>query len=494
MELIDRKKGQVSDMKYLVTGYHPIELYHYFEDLCAIPHGSGNEAGVASYLCAFAQSHGLDFVRDEVNNVLIRKGATAGYEGKPAILLQGHMDMVCEKNSTTIHDFEKDPLELIVEDGWLRANGTTLGGDDGAAVAMMLAVLSDESVSHPDLECLFTVGEETRMVGADAFDYSLLKARKLINLDSEEEGIVTVSCAGGTDLALCYPAETLDCQGRTIRLSVRGLAGGHSGAEIHLGRANANRVLARLLAVLYDDTPFHLVSISGGNKRNAIPREAEAEISVLDEKRAIEILLREEGRIKAELCAEDLGFCLHVGKGVVREKMYSYKDSSAAINLLLMLPNGVIAMSPSVEGFVRTSSNLGIVTTTDSGIRADIMARSSCDSEMDALMLHFKRLAKLLGAEMVVEDHHSGWELNPNSDLTTLYTEVYREQNPEKEPIVCGIHAGLECGIMISKLGEKTDAISIGPDMKNIHTPDEKLSLPSLERSYALLTEMLKRS
>ncbi|MGM9637373.1 MAG: beta-Ala-His dipeptidase [Eubacteriales bacterium] len=481
-------------MSYLISGYEPASLFRYFEDICKIPHGSGNEEKIADYLCDFARSRGLFFLRDDLNNVFMRKDATVGYEDHPPVLLQGHMDMVCEKNKDTVHDFEKDPLDLTIENGWLRAKGTTLGGDDGAAVAMMLAALSDESLPHPMLECLFTTGEETRMAGADGFDYSVVKSRKLINLDSEAEGVVTVSCAGGTDLALNYPVDRIKESGRTLRISVKGLAGGHSGAEIHLCRGNACRILARLLSVLYEDEPFHLISISGGNKRNAIPREAEAEISVLDEKRATEVLLAEERRISAELSPADRSFRVHVGKGCVREEMFSYKDTSAVLNLLLTVPNGVIAMSPTVENFVRTSSNIGILTTDETGVHLGIMARSSQDSELDAQLIVFRRLAKLIGAEYVLEDHHAGWELCPDSQLTRDYVEVWKALYPEKEPIVCGIHAGLECGIILSKLDGPCDAISIGPDMQAIHTPDEALSLISCQRTYALLAEMLKRA
>lgn len=478
---------------YLISGYRPESLFHYFEDISRIPRGSGNESGIADYLCDFARSRGLFCLRDKENNVFMRKEASPGYADHPAVLLQGHTDMVCEKNAGTVHDFLRDPLDLYIEDGWLRARGTTLGGDDGAAVAIMLALLDDGGLAHPMLECLFTTGEETRMTGADAFDYSVVQARKLINLDSESEGVVTVSCAGSADVTLNYPADRIRESGRSLKVSVKGLAGGHSGAEIHLGRGNANRILARLLAVLYDDTPFHLISVFGGSKRNAIPREAGAEICVPDEKKAAEILLAEEAEIRAELPDADSDFRVHVGKGSIREEMFSYKDTSAVLNLLLSVPDGVIAMSPAVKDFVRTSSNIGVVTTDAAGVHAGIMVRSSCDSEMDAALLILRRLAKLIGAGYVLEDRHAGWELCPDSALTRDYVETWKALYPEKEPVVCGIHAGLECGIILSKLDGKCDAISIGPDMRGIHTPGEALSLASCERTYKLVAEMLRR-
>lgn len=478
-------------MKYILNGYKPETMFHCFEDICAIPHGSGNEKAVASYVCDFAEKHGLEFFHDSADNVLVKKPASKGMEDRPTVMLQGHMDMVCEKNGDTVHDFLTDPLKLYVEDGWLRARGTTLGGDDGAAIAMMLAILDDDSLRHPALECLFTTGEETSMVGANAFDFGKIRARKIINLDSEEEGIVTVSCAGGADSIFDVYIEKAPYEGRSIRLSVKGLAGGHSGAEIHMCRANANKVMARLLARLYASEPFRLVSVSGGNKRNAIAREAEAELCVLDEKAAIKVLLDEEAKISSELSEADSGFRLHVGKGRVCNSAMTYRSTSAVINMMLLLPNGVIAMSPSVKDFVRTSSNLGVVTTEEVKVRVIAMSRSSCDSELDALLLEFGRLAKLIGAEMTQSDRYSGWEFNPDSGLARDYVRIYEEQNPGKKAVVAGIHAGLECGVIISKIGESCDAISIGPDMKNIHTPDEALSLESCERTYKLLVEML---
>lgn len=480
-------------MNYIINGYSPATLFRYFEDISAIPRGSGNERAIADYLCAFAEEHSLEYLRDGANNVLIKKPASQGCEGRPAVMLQGHTDMVCEKESGVTHDFEKDPLKLKITDGWLSATGTTLGGDDGAAVAMMLAILDDNAIAHPTLECLFTTAEETSMGGANAFDFSSVSARRIINLDSEEEGIVTVSCAGGADCIFELDTESTPYNGRSIKLTVKGLAGGHSGAEIHLCRANANKILARLLARLYDDEPFKLVSINGGNKRNAIPREATAELCVIDEVRAKYVLLEEERKITADLSAADSGFRLHIDKGHRMERAMTYRSTSTAINLLLLTPNGPIAMSPTIENFVRTSSNLGVVTTdTENGkIRAVAMARSSCDSELDALITEFRRHAKLVGAEFAVEGRYSGWSPAASSELTKLYVDCYERQNPGKKATVAGIHAGLECGVIISKLGGDCDAISIGPNMRDIHTPNERLDLASCEHTYDLVVDML---
>lgn len=481
-------------MNYITDGLHPAGMLRFFEDICRIPHGSGNEQAISDYLMAFARERGLECYQDETLNVFIVKDATPDCADKPALLLQGHMDMVCEKNSDVVHDFLTDPIVPYVDGDWMRARGTTLGGDDGIAVAIILAILDDDTISHPRLECLITTGEETRMEGAGKFDYSRVTARRLINLDSEDEGVATASCAGGMDICFTHRTDRIPCPGRPIKLTVKGLAGGHSGADIHLCRGNANRIMGRLLAVLYEDTPFNLVTVSGGNKRNAIPREAFAEIFVDDPKAATAILLAEEAKLKKELSDADAGFKLLIGKGAPADAMLTYKDSSTVINLLTLLPDGVVAMSPFVEGFVRTSSNTGVVTSAPEAVEVAVMARSSSDSEMDALTLTFKRLAKALGVQMVIEDRHAGWDFDPNSKLAADFVEVYRETfGADSTPVVNAIHAGLECGIIVSALNGECDAISIGPTLRDIHTPDEALYIPSCERLWTLLLNLMKK-
>lgn len=480
-------------MNYLTEGMEPARMLRFFEEICKIPHGSGNEQAISDYLMQFAHERGLSCYQDEALNVFICKDATPDLAHKPAILLQGHMDMVCEKNADVQHDFLTDPIVPYIDGDWMRARGTTLGGDDGIAVAIIMALLDDNTVSHPRLECLITTGEETNMVGADAFDYSKVTARRLINLDSEDEGVATASCAGGMDLSFVHRADRIVCPGRPMKITVKGLAGGHSGADIHLCRGNANRIMGRLLSVLYDVTPFNLVSVAGGNKRNAIPREAVAEVYVDDWNAATEILLAEEEKLKKELSAADSNFKVLIGKGTPTNSMMTYKDSSTAINLLTLLPDGVVAMSPFVEGFVRTSSNTGVVTTDERGVCVSVMARSSSDSEMDALTLTFKRLAKALGVEMVIEDRHSGWDFNPDSKLAADFVRVYRETfGEDSQPVVNAIHAGLECGIIIAAMGGDCDAISIGPTLRDIHTPDEALYLPSCGKLWTLLLNLLR--
>ena len=480
-------------MDFVTKGYEPYNVLGYFEKLCAIPRGSGNEAGVADMLCDFARLHSLEYYKDEYNNVLIKKKGSAGKENDPPVMLQGHTDMVCEKNGETVHDFLTDPLSLYIKDGKLCATGTTLGGDDGIAVAYMLAILEDEGLAHPPLECLFTSEEETGMNGAMNFDYSRVSARKIINIDSEEEGKVTMSCAGAVDMGIVREIERLPANGRTLKISITGLAGGHSGTEINENRSNAIRIMGRILARLYSDTPFNLCIIEGGNKRNAIPRECEAQIYVLDSAKARETVEDEVKKIRGELTYADKGMKVRLSKGQTDAPMLSYKDSSAVINMMTLYQNGVISMSPDREGLVRCSSNMGRISTKENSVTLEIMSRSSSDSEMDALLVTFARLSKALEALMTIYDRHPGWDYNPNSALANKYVEVFdRLYGGERgRAEKCAIHAGLECGIIIGALGGNADAISIGPDIYNIHTPDEALDLASVKRTYNLLLTML---
>ncbi len=480
-------------MEFAASEYEIKKVLNYFERLCAIPHGSGNEEQAANMLCEFAKEHSLEYYKDEYNNVLIKKDGSIGREGEPSLMLQGHIDMVCEKNKDTVHDFSRDPLSLYVSDGLLRAKGTTLGGDDGIAVAYMMAFLEDETLSHPPLECLFTSGEETGMLGAMNFDYSKVSSRRIINMDSEEEGKVTMSCAGAADLLLEKSFERIGSKGRALKISVTGLAGGHSGTEINENRSNAIRIMGRLLARLYSDTPFNLCAVNGGNKRNAIPRECEAQIYVLDSDKAIRIVQEESEKIRGEISKADKGMKIRCQKGDTDFPALTYKDSSAVINVMTLSPNGVISMSPDSLGLVRCSSNLGRISTSENKIVAEVMARSSSDSEMDALIIVFKRLSKLLDMSATLSDRHPGWDYDPKSQLAdkyvTIYDRLYGSEGKRAER--CAIHAGLECGIIIGALGGETDAISIGPNIYNIHTPDEALDLASVKRTYDLLVAML---
>ncbi len=480
-------------MNYIVNGYEPKRLFEIFEEISAIPRGSGNEKGIADYICAYAEKLGLFYVRDNVNNVFVRKNAGKGYENKPAILLQGHTDMVCEKNASTVHDFTKDPLKLIVKDGYLMADGTTLGADDGVAVAMMLALLEYDSEPLPMLECLFTVSEETSLLGAEAFDYSVVSARTMINMDSEGEGLAVVSSAGGADACYTVKTDRVKCPERPVKLTVTGLAGGHSGADISTCRMNANRVMGRILARLYDKKPFNLVSIKGGNMKNAIARECVAEISVLDAeliKNELEIIRSE---LADEVCADDKNIKIYLDKGKISENMLTYKDTSTVISLLTLAPNGVYAMSSDFEGLVRTSCNCGVVEGNESEIKVWVKTRSSASSEHDVLLANLVRLGKVLSVPCGISGIYEAWDFCRESAIADKFKSKFVELFPESGivPKTAAIHAGLECGTIISRLGS-CDTIAIGPNVYGIHSPDERLELASLERSWKLVLALIK--
>ncbi len=479
-------------MEYLIKGRRHPAFFRFFEEISAIPRGSGNEAGIARYLAAFAAARGLFCTVDDFNNVLIRTPATPGYENTPPLLLQGHTDMVCEKNADCAHDFTKDPLSLYVEDGLLRARGTTLGGDDGAAVALMLAFLDDDTLPHPLVECLFTSGEETSLVGASHFDCSQLLSRRMLNLDTELDGEAIASCAGSADLVFSRECESETVKEHTLNIALSGLAGGHSGADIALGRANAIKLMARLLAHVYTDCPFRLVTLEGGSKRNAIPRECRAQIITLEPERARRLLEEEGGRITAELSAADASFRLRFSRGRLVERCFSYRDSSALLNLILLSPCGVISFSPAKPDFVRTSASMGLCRAADGHMEAAVMARSSCDSEMDALLVTYGRLAKALDFALALDGRSSGWDLNPDSKLAKEYLETYSTLFPDKKPVVNGIHAGLECGIFVGKL-PGMDALSVGPTIYDIHSPDEAMDLDSCDRFCDLVFAMIAK-
>lgn len=484
-------------MNQVIHGYEPASLFRYFEEISAIPRGSGNEQAIADYLENFAKEHQLWYVRDALNNVFIRKDATPDMVGKPAILLQGHTDMVCEQNEGTNHDFETEGLDLYVENGWLKARGTTLGGDDGVAVAIMLNALADNTLSHPMLECLFTTGEETGLYGAAGFDYSVVTARKLINLDSEEEGVATVSCAGGIGLDFRMKAERLPIPSiaRPISVELSGLVGGHSGADIILERGNACVLLCQMLSALYNEHPFTLVTVSGGSRGNAIPREAKAVIFTDKPTEATAFLKEYAKTVKEWLPREDKKLRLRVDKVKGKyDSMLSYADTSRLLSLVTFVPNGVIARMKDIPSMVETSNNLGVIRDEgENGILFIYHGRSSLDSKMDVLSLTAERVAKALQLELDVNGRYSGWPMLPDSalgaDFLAVANEIYGEG---VTPRLAAIHAGLECGIICAAV-PGMDAISIGPILHGIHAPGEALELGSFARLWQIVATMLAK-
>ena len=463
---------------FVLSHLEPGNVFRFFEELSRIPRESGHTDAVSAWVEDFARTRGLRCRRDELGNVVIWKDASPGYEGHPAVILQGHTDMVCVQAPGTDHDFEKDPLTLVLDGDWLRAENTTLGGDDGAAVAMMLALLDDDAIPHPPIEAVFTVDEEIGLLGAAGLDCSDLEGRMLINLDSEDEGVLTAGCAGGArcDLTLSLPMRP--ASGKLCTLELTGLPGGHSGAEIHKNIPNANRVLAQCLQALPD---ARLVSLCGGEQDNAIP----------DRARAVFVLPEDQTESAPEKFHElkSGAACSFTWAGHAPADALSPEDTRRAVSLILSAPNGVQAMEPDLPGQVRTSLNLGILRLEEGRLRLTWSVRSSAGAEKEKLIEALKALADGCGGTFSRRGDYPAWEYRPASRLRDVMVRVYRERTG-KEPVVETIHAGLECGLLAQKL-PGLDAVSIGPDMRDIHSPRERLSIPSVRRTWEYLLAVL---
>ena len=477
-------------VEQIVTkGYKPEKALAYFEELCKIPHGSGNEEAVAKYIENFAKERGLFVIRDKNNNVFIRKEATAGYENVPAYLLQGHTDMVCAKLTTSAHDFEKDALDLYMEDGWLRARGTTLGGDDGIAVAFMLALLDGEIENHPTLECLFTVEEETGLGGAESFDYSVVTAHKMINLDSESEGEVCAGCAGGVRSKIDFKPSLETSSGDVITLSVDGLFGGHSGVEINCGRANAIVLTSNILSEIAKEQELALISLVGGEKDNAIPRMCEAKFVVEDSSRAVSLVEKLDEEIRKSLCEADAGLKISVSVENDVENVETLAKSRELLQMISNLKVGVLAMSAHLEGLVEFSRNLGVIEVDGEKAYITYSSRSAKEEQIDLSIEQVNEQVEKLGANVRHTGRYPGWDFLPESDLRDTYVRKFKEiMGVDVQTVV--IHAGLECGIIKSRIPEM-DIISVGPNMRNIHTPDEALDLNSCGRLFEVLKAVL---
>ena len=473
-----------------LAGLEPASVFGYFEQICAIPHGSGNTKGISDYLVSFAREQGLKYIQDEANNVILFAEGTCGMEDHDPVILQGHMDMVCEKDRDCDLDMALQGLDVRQDGRFVFAKGTTLGGDDGVAVAYVLALMADRSIPHPPLEAILTVDEEIGMLGADKIDLSQLKGRVLINLDSEDEGVFTVSCAGGALVTISLPVERRAVYGPCIRLTVDGLRGGHSGAEIHKNRANANKVMGEFLSRIQKIMPLCLTSLAGGTKDNAIPQSCQATAV------AMGIHLERINTIAAELQAEiretyDEPEALIQAFDVDALGGNSLTSESTArvVGLLCAAPNGVQAWSKDIEGLVQTSLNLGIAKLGER-FSACFSVRSSINTEKQELLEQLKTLAGFYEASYSQSGEYPAWEYRKDSRLRDTMVRVYREMFG-REPQVLAIHAGLECGILGEKL-PGLDCVSIGPQMYDIHTSREKLDVASTERTWRFLLEVLK--
>lgn len=474
-----------------LAGLEPREVYRFFEEICAIPHGSGNTKEISGCLVRFAEERGLKYRQDSVGNVVIWKPAAKGYESAPTVMIQGHMDMVCEKDPECAKDMEREGLDLFAEGDVIGARGTTLGGDDGIAVAMELALLDSSTIAHGPLECVFTVDEEIGLIGAQALDTSDLKAKYLLNLDSEEDRVLTVSCAGSTRMHCTFDVERAPYAGATLRLTIDGLVGGHSGEEIHKGRANSNILMGRALCAVAEVCDVRLVEVQGGAKENAIAVKTSAVISVSDaaaaEKKAAEL----EDALRNEYRAQDSAIRVTLEEAASPMLPMTDEWTRRISAFLFCAPFGVQAMSAEVPGLVQTSVNIGRVITDERIVTAHFMARSSINTQQDETARRVSALASGLGGRAEVSSSYSAWEYRPDSRLREIMIEAFVHVYDE-EPIVKALHAGLECGILSGKM-PGLDCISYGPDLTDIHTPRERMHIASVQRIWRLTQEVLKR-
>jgi len=467
----------------ILKDLQPSRVFYYFEDICQIPHGSGNTDKISDYCVKFAKAHDLVWYRDKFNNVIIKKNATCGYEAHPPVIIQGHLDMVCEKDETSDIDFLNDGLKLGIEGDAIYAKGTTLGGDDGIAIAMALAILESDSLQHPPIEAVFTTDEETGMDGAVGLDTSILAGKTLLNIDSENEGVLTVSCAGGARAELDIPLETEAISEKCYKVEVDGLIGGHSGVEIDKGRLNSNVVMGNFLNSL--PINYNIVSIGGGLKDNAIPRSTECIISTDTDLNVSAEKFVSENRVDT-----DPDLKITITKADKYTKAFTRQSSKKIAKFLADVPNGIISMSDDIEGLVQTSLNLGILTSTDNSLHASFAVRSSVNKEKTALLDRLECYVKAHGGSFNSYAHYPAWEYKKDSPLRETMVKVYEKMYGSK-PVVEAIHAGLECGLFCDKIAD-LDAVSFGPDMADIHTSREKLFISSTARTFDYLCNILK--
>lgn len=476
-------------------GLKPEAVWGYFEEICQVPRPSKKEGKIIAYLLDWAKKHNLEARRDEAGNVVIKKPATPGRENAPTVVLQAHMDMVCEKNSDTVHDFDKDPIRPYVDGEWVRAHGTTLGADDGIGMAAQMAVLTSTDIAHGPIECLFTVDEETGLTGAFALQPGFISGNILLNLDSEDEGEMFIGCAGGIDtvIRLNYNLEKTDANGFAVQVQVKGLQGGHSGDDINKGRGNAIKILNRFLWDLNKKHGIRLAKLEGGNLRNAIAREATATF-VIDARH------KEDVRVDFNVYAAEMekvwaitepGLQLALESTELPAEVLTAHDTEALINSLYACPHGVFSMSYRMPGLVETSTNLASVRFTEGNtILITTSQRSDVDSEKFNIANMVEAVFKMAGASVEHGEGYPGWAPNPNSPVVKVAVESYKRLFG-KEPIVRSIHAGLECGLFLEKY-PNMDMVSFGPTLRGVHSPDEKVNINTVEMWWSHLVDMLQ--
>ncbi len=473
-----------------LAGLEPVAVFKYFEQICAIPHGSGNTKAISDYLVAFAKEHAIRYVQDDLNNVILFGDATPGYEDHAPVILQGHMDMVCEKDADCPIDMATEGLDVTHDGKFVFANGTTLGADNGIAVAYALAILADRAIPHPPLEIVITVDEETGMFGAAGIDLSMLRGRTMLNLDSDAEGVFTVSCAGGCRATISLPLTRRAVYGPCVKLIVEGLKGGHSGVEIHKKRANANKVMGELLSRVEKLMPLCITKLAGGDKDNAIPRSCEVTLvamgSHIDRINGICEQLQAEIREQydepdARIFGDDVD--------ALGGNALTTADSSKLIALLCAAPNGVQTMSQDIQGLVQTSLNLGVARLQEE-LRLTFAVRSSVGKEKRELLDRLEKLARFHDAQYTEVGDYPAWEYRKDSALRETMIRVY-EDLYGKAPEVVAIHAGLECGLLSEKIAD-LDCVAMGPNAYDIHTSRERLDIASTQRTYEFILEVLK--
>ncbi len=483
-------------MERVLAGLEPKEVFGYFEDLTRIPRESGNEDMVCDYLIHFAEENGFAWQKDEMKNLLIRVPATEGYEDHPTVIVQGHIDIVCEKNAGTVHDFTKDPVKVEIEGDKVIAKETTLGADDGMGIALAMALATDKTACHPPLELVCTSDEERGMTGVEEFDASVLKGRVLINLDADDEGVFVVGCAGGPVVRIELPIswEKAESGFEPIHIQIKGLKGGHSGEDIHRGRANSNKLLIRLLGAVGRKMPYRVSDISGGLKYNAIPREAEAVIYVpaAQKTEALAVAAEMEKIFKSEFYSieNDLEVTAEAfAEG--SEKVLTADAQSRLADFIMLSDCGIVRMSPQLEGVVESSVSVGVVRLEGEKAVVLTMTRSSTESMYMDMYYKIVRLAEIMGGTTEMMSNCPEWEFNPNSEIKKLFENVYREMF-QKEPKLLVLHAGLECGVFAKKIPEYVDMIAAGPDIRDLHTPGEYVTISSVQKFWKFFKEVFK--
>jgi dipeptidase D len=470
------------------------KVFEFFYELNAVPRPSKKEEKVSNFLKKFAEDRKLEVVQDKAWNIIVKKEGTGSLKNAPTVILQGHMDMVTEKKPGSKHNFDTDPIEMEVSGDILKAKGTTLGADNGLGASMILAILDDDKIEHPPLECLFTSDEETGMTGAHALDVSQFTGKILLNLDTEEEGKFYLSCAGGNVNLVTIPVSFSDTKGLAVDFEVSGLLGGHSGLMIGEGRANANKIVGRFLGYLEQaGLKFNIISVEGGNKNNAITREAKAElvIDAGDLDKVDEIAKSLQEALKTEYTPQDKDVKVKLSKkkdGTF--KAMSAEDSARVTNALALIPYGPLYYSKIMEDLVQTSSNIGVLATTKDAVTLESTIRSSVKTQQEEIIAEIDALAKLLDAKVDNNSFYPAWPLNTDSKIKDLCIKVWKKDFKE-EPEIVAIHAGLECGILKEKMPD-IDAISFGPNIEGAHTTEEQASISSTERTWEFLLDLLK--